>query len=76
MICVTPVCIQGRLINIFSSVKCLGLLKTFNIGIYSDSKNVINVKLYMMILLIELDLFIPVSVILTIFQGHNSVEQF
>ena len=53
-----------------------GLVKNFNIGIYPDTINVINVKLYMMEILVELYLIIPLSVALTIFQGHSDVEQF
>ena len=52
-----------------------GLVESFNIGIYSDTINVKNVKLCMMVLLVELYLFIPLSVTLTIFQGHSNVEQ-
>ena len=52
------------------------LFENVNIGIHSDTINVINVKLCMMVLLTELYLFIPISVILTIFEGHNDVEQF
>ena len=53
-----------------------GLVKNFNIGIYSDTINVMNVKLCMMALLIELCMFIPLSVTLAIFQGHSNVKQF
>ena len=53
-----------------------GLVANFNIGIYSDTIKVINVKLCMMVLLIELYLFIPLSVTLTIIQGHCNVKQF
>ena len=35
-----------------------GLVENFNIGIYSDTINVTNVKLCLMVLLIELYLFI------------------
>ena len=45
-------------------------------AIFSDAINVINVKLYVSILLIELYLFIPLSATFTIFQGHSSVKQF
>ena len=41
-----------------------------------DTMEVINLKLCMMVLLMELYLFIPLSVTLTTFQGHRSVEQF
>ena len=52
------------------------LVKNFNIRIFSDTINVINVKLCMMVLLIELHLFLPPSVTLIIFKGHRNVEQF
>ena len=38
-----------------------GLVEDFNIWIYLDTINVINVKLRMMVLLIELYLFVPLS---------------
>ena len=38
-----------------------GLVKNFNIGIYSYKINVINAKLCMMVLLVELYLFISLS---------------
>ena len=53
-----------------------GLVKNLNIGIYSDTIHMINVKLYMMVLLTVLYLFIPFSVTLTIFQGRSNVKQF
>ena len=52
-----------------------GLVKNFNIGIYSDI-NLMNVKLCMMVVLIECYLFLALSVTLTIFQDHSNVEQF
>ena len=48
-----------------------GLVEKFNIGIYSDTTKVINVKLCMMVLVIELYLFIPLLVTVTVF---NSLE--
>ena len=53
-----------------------GLVENFNIGISTDTINVINVTLCMVVLLIELYLFIPLSVTLTIFKGHSHVKQF
>ena len=53
-----------------------GYVENFNIGTCSDTINVLNVTLYVVVLLIELYLFIPLSVTLTIFQGHSSVEWF
>ena len=53
-----------------------GLVENFNIRIYSDTINVINVKLCVMVLLVELHLFIPLSVTLTILYSHSNVEQF
>ena len=52
-----------------------GLVKNFNIETFSDTIDVKNVKLCM-ILLIELYLFIPLSVTLTFLQGYSSVKQF
>ena len=50
--------------------------QNFNIEIYSDTINVINVKLCMVALLTELYLLIPFSVTVTILQDHSSIEQF
>ena len=50
--------------------------KNFNVAIFSDAINVVNIKLFMMVMLIEVCLFIPLSVTLTMFQGHSSVRQF
>ena len=49
-------------------------LASFNIVIFSDTINVTNVKLCMMILHIELYLFITLSVTLTLFQGHSTEQ--
>ena len=46
--------------------------KNFNVVIFLDTIHVINDRLWMMVLLTELYLFIPFSVTLTIFQGHSS----
>ena len=56
-----------------------GLVKNLNVGIFSVTINVINVKHCMMVLYIELYLFITLSVIsllLTLFQCHSSVILF
>ena len=50
--------------------------QVFRLGIYSDTINMVNVKLCMMVQLIELYLFIPLSVTLTVYKGHSNVEQF
>ena len=60
---------------VFFVSKVSGLVENFNIGIYLDTISVINVKLCMMIRLIELYLFRPPSVT-TIFQRYSSVKQF
>ena len=65
-----------EIVNFFWSVYMYGLVENFTIGIFSDIINVIHGKLCMLVLLIELDLFIPLSMTLTIFQGHSSVKQF
>ena len=56
-----------------------GLVENVNIGIFLDTIYVINVELCMMVLHIDLYLFIPLSVtltILTIFQWQSNMEQF
>ena len=50
--------------------------KNFNVAIFSDTINVINDKICMIVLLIELYLSIPITLILTIFQGHWGVKEF
>ena len=52
--------------------------KNFNIAMFSDTVNVINVELYMMVVLVELYnyIFLPFSVTLVVFEGHSSVRQF
>ena len=74
MICVTLVCIQGRYLTFFTC-QVAGLVENFNIVIYSDTINVINLKLCMMILLIEFFLCIPLSVTLTIFQSSQQCQK-
>ena len=49
--------------------------KNFNVAIFSDTINVINVKLCMMVLLIKLYQFIVLSVTITTFESHGSVKQ-
>ena len=44
--------------------------------IFSDTVNMINVRLYMMVVLLDLYPFIPLSVTLVMFHGHSSVKQF
>ena len=45
----------------------------FNVVIFLDTINVINVKLCIMVVLIELYSFIPVSVTSIVFQSRSSV---
>ena len=65
-----------EIINIFLVVQVSGFVENFKIGIFSNTVNVINVKLCMIVLLAELHSFIPLSVTLTIFQGHSNAEHF
>ena len=53
-------------------VECPFVARTFNVVIFSDTINMINVKLCMMVVLVELYLFIPCSVTLIVCQGHSS----
>ena len=50
-------------------------IRNLDVAIFLDIVNVINVKLCMMVLLNELQLFRPFSVTLTIFQGHSRVRE-
>ena len=50
-----------EMIDVFFVCLVSGLVESFNFGIYSGKINVINVKISVMLLLIELDLFIPLS---------------
>ena len=50
--------------------------KNFNVVIFSNTVNMINVKLCMMVVLIELYSFLRLSMTLIVFQSHSSVEQF
>ena len=63
-----------EIINMCFVCQVSWLVKNFNIGIYSDTINMINVKLYMMVLLIELYLFIPLSVTLMMCHGHSNLK--
>ena len=49
--------------------------KNLNVAIFSDILKIINVKLCMVVVLIEHYPFIPLSVTLIVFQGHSSVKQ-
>ena len=62
------------MINIFLVSQVSGIVRNFNVKIFSDTINVINIRLCMMVLPIALHLFIPLSVTLTVFQGHSSVK--
>ena len=52
-----------------------GLVENLNMGILTDTINVINVRLCMMVLLIKCYMLIPLSATLTKFEGHSNVEQ-
>ena len=49
--------------------------KNFNVAIFSVTIHMINVKLCMMVVLMELYPFIPLSVTLIVLQGHSSGKQ-
>ena len=50
--------------------------KNCHVAMFADAKNIISVKLCMMVVLIELYPSIPLSVTWIVFQGHSSVRQF
>ena len=56
-----------EIINMFLVGQVSGLVENFNIGIFSDTMNVIHVKLC----IIELYLFITLSMTFTLVQGHS-----
>ena len=69
----TGVYLNGReIIHMFFIIQVSVLIKSFNIGIYSDAINGINVKLCLMVLVIGPYQSIPLSMTLTIFQGHSN----
>ena len=65
-----------EIMNMFFVGQVSGFVKNFVTWIYSDNINVINVKLCLMVRLIEVYLFIPFSVTLTTFQDHTNIENF
>ena len=62
-----------EIVNTFEAGWVSSRVKNFNVTICLDSRNVKNVKLCMMVLLIKLYLFISLSVSMAIFQGQSSV---
>ena len=75
MNCVTGVC-SREMIYMFLVGQVSGLIQNFNWRIFSDSRNVINVKFCQMVLHIEVYLFIDFSMTLSLFQGHSNVKYF
>ena len=57
-------------------VNCLYVAKKINVAIFLDTMNTIDVKLCMMVVLIELYPCISLSVTLIVFDGLTSVKQF
>ena len=50
--------------------------KNFNVAIFLDTIDIINVKLCMMVAFIEVYPFTPFSVTSIAFQGHIKIKQF
>ena len=50
--------------------------KHFNVAIFTDTINTMNVKVCVMVVLTELYLFILLSVTLIVYQGNSSVKRF
>ena len=71
---------HGKCECVMVSVKPVGRLsvigKTVNVAIFSDTVKIINVKHCLMVGLILLYPFIPLSVTLITVQSHTSVKQF
>ena len=64
--CDSGVC-SREIINMFLVIQVSWLVENVNTGIYSDTINVINVKLCMVAVFIDLYMFIPLSVTFNIF---------
>ena len=58
------------------SVKYNIMMNVISVGCLECQKLVTKVRLCIVVLPIELDLLIPLSVTLAVFQGHSSVKQF
>ena len=71
--CVTDV-YSREIINMFLVGQVSGLVENLNIRIFLHAINVINLKLCVMVLLIELYLFIPPSVTLNVFQVSRAQQ--
>ena len=67
-------CVFTEIINMFLVGELSGLFRTVTFGVFSNSTLVIKVKVCMIILLINLYLFMPISMTLTVFQGYSSVK--
>ena len=68
---------KENILHVFGRPSVWACQKVFNIRVFSDTINVINVKLDVMVLHIELyllALFFTLSVTLTLFQGHSSIS--
>ena len=57
-----------RNVQVCNGLYCT-ICKNFNIAIFSDTIDMINVKLFTMVVLIGLYLFTPLSVTLIVFEG-------
>ena len=74
-LCDSVVC-SREIIYMFLVSQASGLVENFNTEIFSDTINIINVKLCIMVLHNELCLIIALSMAMTLFHSHRSVKQF
>ena len=67
-------------VSVMISVRLAGPLSIcgihFDVGIFSDTTDVVNIKLCIMVVLIEVYPFIPLSVTLIVFQRHRASDSF
>ena len=74
-LCNSGVC-SREIVYMYLVSQVSGLVKKIAIGLFSDTMNVIDIKLWMVVLHIEVYLLITLLVTLTLFRGHSSVKQF
>ena len=67
----SDVCLRDIINKVLVGHLC-GLVENVKTGIFADA---INIKICMMLLLLNLYLFRPLSVTLVIFLGHSNIEQ-
>ena len=63
-------------VSVWPAGRVLECGRYFNNVIFLNAINMVSVKLCMVVILVELYSFIPLSVTLIVFQGHSNIQQF